>query len=727
MRITKRSGAEVDFDIKKIVDAISKANGEADQYSRLTKDEIEGIAHGVMSECERRGRIINVEEIQDLVENALMDSGHHDVARHYITYRYERSAQRGMSDFEKKVLTIADNKSETQKQENANKNVTIEAVKRDAFAGTLSREMTAKYLLPEDIVKAHEEGIIHFHDADYFLGHIHNCELINVADMLENGTVINNVYLESPDTFSTAATIVTQAVLSVTSSSYGGATISLAHLVPYVDKTRKRFRQRIEQENKRDGLGLTEEQITKLVEEQTRQDIRKGLNALVYQNITFLSGVNGQASFLSEFMYLNEVPEEQRDDMAYLIEQTLKLRYRGVQDPEGNWINPTFPKLLYVLQDDNIHPGDKYYYLTELAVKCSAKRMVPDYISEKVMLENKIDANGEGHCYPCMGCRSFLTPYIDKDGNPKYYGRFNQGVCSLSLPDVALSSHGDLDEFWKIFDERLELVHRALQCRHERLEGTLSDAAPILWQYGALARLKPGEKIDPLLHGGYSTISLGYAGLYECVKYMTGKSHTEPEGFEFAKQVMQHMNDKCAEWKAAENIDYSVYGTPIESTTYKFAKCLQKRFGVIEGITDHNYITNSYHVSVTEPISAFDKIELEAQLQPLSPGGCISYVELPDMTNNLEAVMSVVQWMYEHCMYCELNLRSQDHCKECGYTGEIRLIDEGGDFHWECPKCGNRDPQRMTVIRRICGYLANVENGVNDGRLGDIHDRVLHL
>ena len=726
MRITKRSGAEVDFDIKKIVDAISKANGEADQYSRLTKDEIESIAHDVMSKCVRLNRIVNVEEIQDMVENGLMDSGHHDVARKYITYRYDRSENREMSDFEKRVFAIADNKSESQIQENANKNVIVESTKRDAFAGELSREMTRKYLLPKDVVQAHDEGRIHVHDTDYFLGHIHNCELINLEDMLQNGTVINNTMIESPDTFSTAATVTSQIILHVSANSFGGLTFSLAHLCPFMDKTRRRFRKRLAEWCEKDEITLSDAQFDALVEDMTRRDVVKGLNTIQYQQIT-LQNNNGQSAFCSEFMYMNEVPEEQKADMAFLIEQTLRLRYQGVKDPEGNWVNPTFPKLLYVLEDDNVHPGDRFYYLTELAVKCSAKQMVPDYISEKVMLENKIDANGEGHCYPCMGCRSFLTPYIDENGKPKYYGRYNFGVTSADLAWPALEARGDFDKFWKLLDETCELCHKALLVRYSRLAGITSDSAPILWQYGALARLKPGEEITPLLHGGYATVSLGYAGLYECVKAMTGKSHTDPEGFEFAKQVLQFLNDKCKEWKAAENKDYSVYGTPIESTTYKFAKCLQKKFGVIEGITDHNYITNSYHVCVTEPINAFDKIEFEAKLQPLSPGGCISYVELPNMSDNLEAVMSVVQWMYEKCMYCELNLRSQDHCKECGYTGEIRLIDEGGDFHWECPKCGNRDPKRMTVIRRICGYLANVENGVNDGRLGDIHDRVLHL
>ena len=664
-----------------------------------------------------------MEEIQDMVENKLMDMKAHDIARHYITYRYIQSLKRQTNTTDERILSLIECQNEEVKQENANKNPTVNSVQRDYMAGEISKDLTARLLLDSEIVKAHQEGLIHFHDSDYFAQHMHNCDLVNLEDMLQNGTVISGTYIEKPHSFSTACNIATQIIAQVASNQYGGQSISLTHLAPFVDVSRRKIANEVEVEM--EGLDVSAERKKEIVERRLRNEINRGVQTIQYQVVTLMT-TNGQAPFITVFMYLGEARSAQeKADLAIIIEETIRQRYQGVKNEAGVWITPAFPKLIYVLEEDNICPGTPYYYLTELAAKCTAKRMVPDYISEKKMLELKVDKNGEGHCYTCMGCRSFLTPYVDPEtGKPKYYGRFNQGVVTINLVDVALSSGGNFDKFWKIFDERLDLCHRALQARHKRLLGTPSDAAPILWQYGALARLKKGEKIDKLLFGGYSTISLGYAGLYECVKYMTGKSHTDAGAKPFALSVMQHMNDKCNEWKKAENMDYSLYGTPLESTTYKFAKCLQKRFGIVPGITDKNYITNSYHVHVSEPIDAFTKLKFESEFQKLSPGGAISYVEVPNMQDNLEAVMSVLQFIYDNIMYAELNTKS-DYCQCCGYDGEIRIVEDDGKLVWECPKCGNRDQNKLNVARRTCGYIGT--QFWNQGRTQEIKDRVLHL
>ena len=722
MKIIKRNGAEVPFDITKIITAVTKASDSVGGQSRLTKDQITQIAAAVTDQCQLLNRAVSVEEVQDLVENQLMDIRAHDVARHYITYRYVQNLKRQTNTTDERILSLIECQNEEVKQENANKNPTVNSVQRDYMAGEISKDLTARLLLDPEIVKAHQDGLIHFHDSDYFAQHMHNCDLVNLEDMLQNGTVISGTYIEKPHSFSTACNIATQIIAQVASNQYGGQSISLTHLAPFVDVSRKKIAAEVELEM--EGLDVSAERKKEIVERRLRNEINRGVQTIQYQVVTLMT-TNGQAPFITVFMYLGEArnPQE-KADLAIIIEETIRQRYQGVKNEAGVWITPAFPKLIYVLEEDNIRPGTPYYYLTELAAKCTAKRMVPDYISEKKMLELKVDKNGEGHCYTCMGCRSFLTPYVDENGKPKYYGRFNQGVVTINLPDVALSSGGDMEKFWKIFDERLELCHRALQCRHNRLKGTLSDAAPILWQYGALARLKKGEPIDKLLYGGYSTISLGYAGLYECCKYMTGKSHTDPAAKPFALEVMQHMNDKCQEWKRAENIDYSLYGTPLESTTYKFAKCLQKRFGIVEGITDKNYITNSYHVHVSEPIDAFTKLKFEADFQRLSPGGAISYVEVPNMQDNLEAVMSVLQFIYDNIMYAELNTKS-DYCQVCGYDGEIKIVEDDGKLVWECPKCGNRDQNKLNVARRTCGYIGT--QFWNQGRTQEIKDRVLHL
>ena len=723
MKIIKRSGSEDIFDAAKIVAAIRKANDSVLDYEKLTADQIEEIASNVETACENMKRSPSVEEIQDMVENQLMDIKAHDVARHYITYRYVQSLKRQTNTTDERILSLIECQNEEVKQENANKNPTVNSVQRDYMAGEISKDLTARLLLDPEIVKAHQEGLIHFHDSDYFAQHMHNCDLVNLDDMLQNGTVISGTYIEKPHSFSTACNIATQIVAQVASNQYGGQSISLTHLAPFVDVSRKKIAAEVEVEMA--GLDVSAERKKEIVERRLRNEINRGVQTIQYQVVTLMT-TNGQAPFITVFMYLGEArnPQE-KADLAIIIEETIRQRYQGVKNEAGVWITPAFPKLIYVLEDDNIHPGDPYYYLTELAAKCTAKRMVPDYISEKKMLELKVDKNGEGHCYTCMGCRSFLTPYVDPEtGKPKYYGRFNQGVVTINLVDVALSSGGNFDKFWKIFDERLALCHRALQARHKRLLGTPSDAAPILWQYGALARLKKGEKIDKLLFGGYSTISLGYAGLYECVKYMTGKSHTDAGAKPFALSVMQHMNDKCNAWKKAENIDYSLYGTPLESTTYKFAKCLQKRFGIVEGITDKNYITNSYHVHVSEHIDAFTKLKFESEFQKLSPGGAISYVEVPNMQDNLEAVISVLQFIYDNIMYAELNTKS-DYCQCCGYDGEIKIVEDDGKLVWECPKCGNRDQNKLNVARRTCGYIGT--QFWNQGRTQEIKDRVLHL
>ena len=723
MKIIKRNGTEVPFDITKIIVAVSKANQSVDEKVRLSRDQITAIAAAVTDRCQKLSRAVNVEEIQDMVENELMDIQAHDVARHYITYRYVQNLKRQTNTTDERILSLIECNNEEVKQENSNKNPTVNSVQRDYMAGEISKDLTARLLLPPDIVKAHREGLIHFHDADYFAQHMHNCDLVNLEDMLQNGTVISGTFIEKPHSFSTACNIATQIIAQVASNQYGGQSISLTHLAPFVDVSRKKIAAEVESEM--EGLPVTEERKKEIVEKRLRAEINRGVQTIQYQVVTLMT-TNGQAPFITVFMYLGEArnPQE-KADLAIIIEETIRQRYQGVKNEAGVWITPAFPKLIYVLEEDNIRPGSPYYYLTELAAKCTAKRMVPDYISEKKMLELKVDKNGEGHCYTCMGCRSFLTPYVDPETNqPKYYGRFNQGVVTINLVDVALSSGGNFEEFWKIFDERLDLCHRALQCRHKRLLGTLSDAAPILWQYGALARLKKGEKIDKLLFGGYSTISLGYAGLYECVKYMTGKSHTDAEAKPFALSVMQHMNDCCKAWKQAENIDYSLYGTPLESTTYKFATCLQKRFGIIPGITDKNYITNSYHVHVSEQIDAFTKLKFESEFQELSPGGAISYVEVPNMQDNLEAVMSVLQFIYDNIMYAELNTKS-DYCQCCGYDGEIQIVEDDGKLVWECPKCGNRDQSKLNVARRTCGYIGT--QFWNQGRTQEIRDRVLHL
>ena len=691
--------------------------------SRLTREQINQIADDVTEQCQALNRAVSVEEIQDMVENKLMDMKAHDIARHYITYRYIQSLKRQTNTTDERILSLIECQNEEVKQENANKNPTVNSVQRDYMAGEISKDLTARLLLDPEIVKAHQEGLIHFHDSDYFAQHMHNCDLVNLEDMLQNGTVISGTYIEKPHSFSTACNIATQIIAQVASNQYGGQSISLTHLAPFVDVSRKKIAAEVELEM--EGLDVSAERKKEIVERRLRNEINRGVQTIQYQVVTLMT-TNGQAPFITVFMYLGEArnPQE-KADLAIIIEETIRQRYQGVKNEAGVWITPAFPKLIYVLEEDNIRPGTPYYYLTELAAKCTAKRMVPDYISEKKMLELKVDKNGEGHCYTCMGCRSFLTPYVDPEtGKPKYYGRFNQGVVTINLVDVALSSGGNFEKFWKIFDERLDLCHRALQARHKRLLGTPSDAAPILWQYGALARLKKGEKIDKLLFGGYSTISLGYAGLYECVKYMTGKSHTDAGAKPFALSVMQHMNDKCSEWKKAENMDYSLYGTPLESTTYKFAKCLQKRFGIVEGITDKNYITNSYHVHVSEPIDAFTKLKFEADFQRLSPGGAISYVEVPNMQDNLEAVMSVLQFIYDNIMYAELNTKS-DYCQVCGYDGEIKIVEDDGKLVWECPKCGNRDQNKLNVARRTCGYIGT--QFWNQGRTQEIKDRVLHL
>ena len=723
MKIIKRNGSEVPFDITKIITAVTKASDSVSRKSSLTQEQILSIANDVTDQCQALNRAVSVEEIQDLVENKLMDIQAHDVARHYITYRYVQSLKRQTNTTDERILSLIECQNEEVKQENANKNPTVNSVQRDYMAGEISKDLTARLLLDPEIVKAHNEGLIHFHDSDYFAQHMHNCDLVNLEDMLQNGTVISGTYIEKPHSFSTACNIATQIIAQVASNQYGGQSISLTHLAPFVDVSRKKIAAEVEAEM--EGLDVTPERKKEIVERRLRNEINRGVQTIQYQVVTLMT-TNGQAPFITVFMYLGEARNAQeKADLAIIIEETIRQRYQGVKNEAGVWITPAFPKLIYVLEEDNIRPGTPYYYLTELAAKCTAKRMVPDYISEKKMLELKVDKNGEGHCYTCMGCRSFLTPYVDPEtGKPKYYGRFNQGVVTINLVDVALSSGGNFEKFWKIFDERLALCHKALQARHQRLMGTPSDAAPILWQYGALARLKKGEKIDKLLFGGYSTISLGYAGLYECVKYMTGKSHTDAGAKPFALSVMQHMNDKCTEWKKAENMDYSLYGTPLESTTYKFAKCLQKRFGIVPGITDKNYITNSYHVHVSEPIDAFTKLKFESEFQKLSPGGAISYVEVPNMQDNLEAVMSVLQFIYDNIMYAELNTKS-DYCQVCGYDGEIKIVEDDGKLVWECPKCGNRDQNKLNVARRTCGYIGT--QFWNQGRTQEIKDRVLHL
>ena len=723
MKIIKRNGAEVPFDITKIITAVTKASDSVGGQARLSREQITQIAAAVTDQCQQLNRAVSVEEVQDLVENQLMDIQAHDVARHYITYRYVQSLKRQTNTTDERILSLIECQNEEVKQENANKNPTVNSVQRDYMAGEISKDLTARLLLDPEIVKAHQEGLIHFHDSDYFAQHMHNCDLVNLEDMLQNGTVISGTYIEKPHSFSTACNIATQIIAQVASNQYGGQSISLTHLAPFVDVSRKKIAAEVEVEM--EGLDVSAERKKEIVERRLRNEINRGVQTIQYQVVTLMT-TNGQAPFITVFMYLGEArnPQE-KADLAIIIEETIRQRYQGVKNEAGVWITPAFPNLISVLEEDTIRPGTPYSSLTELAAKCTAKRMVPDYISEKKMLELKVDKNGEGHCYTCMGCRSFLTPYVDPEtGKPKYYGRFNQGVVTINLVDVALSSGGNFEKFWKIFDERLDLCHRALQARHKRLLGTPSDAAPILWQYGALARLKKGEKIDKLLFGGYSTISLGYAGLYECVKYMTGKSHTDAGAKPFALSVMQHMNDKCNAWKKAENMDYSLYGTPLESTTYKFAKCLQKRFGIVKGITDKNYITNSYHVHVSEPIDAFTKLKFEADFQRLSPGGAISYVEVPNMQDNLEAVMSVLQFIYDNIMYAELNTKS-DYCQVCGYDGEIKIVEDDGKLVWECPKCGNRDQNKLNVARRTCGYIGT--QFWNQGRTQEIKDRVLHL
>ena len=740
MKIIKRSGTEVTFDIDKIVNAIRAANLEVEEGSRLTDRQVIYAAQNVAEACEKAGHTVSVEEIQDLVEDEIMRLDCYEVARHYIIYRYVQSLKRQKNTTDDKILSLIECNNEEVKQENSNKNPTVNSVQRDYMAGEISKDLTQRVLLPQEIVDAHNEGLIHFHDSDYFAQHMHNCDLVNLEDMLQNGTVISGTLIEKPHSFSTACNIATQIIAQVASSQYGGQSISLTHLAPFVEVSRQKIRGEVARELEELGVSASAEKVREVVEDRLRDEIRRGVQTIQYQVVTLMT-TNGQAPFVTVFMYLNEArtPQE-KHDLAMIVEETLRQRYEGVKNEAGVWITPAFPKLIYVLEDDNVHENSPYFYLTQLAAKCTAKRMVPDYISEKKMRELKLskgETAGNGDCYTCMGCRSFLTP--DRSGNgfnnvanalnydptkPTYYGRFNQGVVTINLPDVALSSHQDMDKFWKIFDERLELCHRALLCRHERLMGTLSDAAPILWQYGALARLKKGETIDKLLVGGYSTISLGYAGLYECVKYMTGHSHTEKEGTPFAMAVMQHMNDKCAEWKAESDIDFSLYGTPLESTTYKFAKCLQRRFGIIPGVTDKGYITNSYHVHVSEEIDAFDKLKFEGMFQQLSPGGAISYVEVPNMQDNLKAVIRVMQYIYDNIMYAELNTKS-DYCQVCGYDGEIKIVEDDGKLVWECPNCGNRDQEKMNVARRTCGYIGT--QFWNQGRTEEIRDRVLHL
>ncbi len=726
MKIIKRNGAEVQFDELKITAAIEKANKEVVETERLSEEDIDNITNNVKYQCEKMKRALSVEEIQNLVEDEIMKLNAFSVARKYITYRYKRALVRKANTTDEQILSLIECDNEEVKQENSNKNPTVNSVQRDYMAGEVSKDITKRLLLPEHIVKAHEEGIIHFHDSDYFAQHMHNCCLVNLEDMLQNGTVISETMIERPKSFSTACNIATQIIAQVASSQYGGQSISLSHLAPFVDVSRQKFRKEVREEFEQEGIEVTDQQINELAEYRVRKEINRGVQMIQYQVITLMT-TNGQAPFVTVFMYLNEVPEGQtKDDLAMIIEETLNQRIIGVKNEQGIYVTPAFPKLIYVLEEDNIHEDSKYWYLTELAAKCTAKRMVPDYISEKKMKELKVDTNGDGHCYTCMGCRSFLTPYVDpQTQRAKYYGRFNQGVVTINLVDVACSSKGDLKEFWRIMDERLDLCKEALMCRHNRLKGTPSDVAPILWQYGALARLKKGETLDKLLYGGYSTISLGYAGLCECVKYMTGKSHTDPEITPFALEIMQHLNDKCAQWKAEENMDFSLYGTPIESTTYKFAKCLQKRFGKIPGVTDKNYITNSYHVNVTEEIDAFTKLTFESQFQQLSPGGAISYVEVPNMQDNLDAVLAVMKHIYENIMYAELNTKC-DYCMECGYDGEIQIKeDDDGKLIWICPNCGNTDQDKMSVARRTCGYIGT--QFWNQGRTQEIKERVLHL
>ena len=724
MKVIKRNGSEVDFDITKIIAAITKANDVVEESERMTPMQIRRIAESVDLACQKMNRSPSVEEIQDLVEKQIMAHGAFEVAKRYITYRYTRSLVRRSNTTDEKILSLIECCNEEAKQENSNKNPVVNSTQRDYMAGEVSRDITNRILLPPDIVEAHNEGIIHFHDSDYFAQHMHNCDLVNLEDMLQNGTVITGTLIERPHSFSTACNIATQIIAQVASNQYGGQSISLTHLAPFVQVSREKIRRQLQEEMQEVKADITEEQLSNMVEKRLRDEIRRGVQTIQYQVVTLLT-TNGQAPFVTVFMYLNEAKNEQeKHDLALIIEEVLQQRYEGVKNESGVWVTPAFPKLIYVLEEDNIYENSEYYYLTRMAAKCTAKRMVPDYISEKKMLELKVDKNGEGHCYTCMGCRSFLTPYVDENGKPKYYGRFNQGVVTMKGVDVALSSGGNLEKFWKIFDERLELCHRALMCRHNRLKGTLSDAAPILWQYGACARLKKGETIDKLLYGGYSTISLGYAGLYECVKYMTGKSHTDPSATPFALEIMQYMNTACKKWKEEHNIDFSLYGTPLESTTYKFAKCLQKRFGIIEGVTDKSYITNSYHVHVTEEINAFDKLKFEAQFQHLSPGGAISYVEVPNMQQNLEAVLQVMRFIYDNIIYAELNTKS-DYCQVCGWDGEIEIVEQDGKLIWRCPKCGNTDQDKMNVARRTCGYIGT--QFWNQGRTQEIKERVLHL
>ena len=724
MRIIKRNGAEVGFDITKIIIAVTKANESVEEVDRMTPVQIQRIAESVELQCQKMNRAPTVEEIQDMVEHYIMAHGAFEVAKHYITYRYTRSLVRKSNTTDDKILSLIECNNEEAKQENSNKNPVVNSTQRDYMAGEVSRDLSERILLPQDIVEAHREGIIHFHDSDYYAQHMHNCDLVNLEDMLQNGTVITGTLIEKPHSFATACNIATQIVAQVASNQYGGQSISLTHLAPFVQISREKIRASVRDEFDAVGVAVTEDKINSIAEKRLREEIRRGVQTIQYQVVTLLT-TNGQAPFVTVFMYLGEAKNQQeKDDLALIIEETLLQRYQGVKNEKGVWVTPAFPKLIYVLEEDNIREGSKYWELTKLAAKCTAKRMVPDYISEKKMLELKVDKNGNGHCYPCMGCRSFLTPYVDENGKPKYYGRFNQGVVTVNLPDIALSSGGNIEKFWRIFDERMELCHRALLCRHERLKGTLSDAAPILWQYGACARLKKGEPIDKLLFGGYSTISLGYAGLYECVKYMTGKSHTDPSATPFALEVMNALNAACKKWKAQHNIDFSLYGTPLESTTYKFAKCLQKRFGVVKGITDKGYVTNSYHVHVTEPIDAFKKLEFEAQFQHLSPGGAISYVEVPDMQNNLDAVLEVMKFIYDHIIYAELNTKS-DYCQVCGWDGEIEIVEQDGKLIWKCPQCGNTDQDKMNVARRTCGYIGT--QFWNQGRTQEIKDRVLHL
>ena len=722
MRIIKRSGAEVDFDISKIIAAIYKANAVVGEDDKLKKSQVDRIANTVENQCMSMNRAMSVEEIQDMVEDGIMKENAYEVARRYITYRYVQSIKRKNNTTDDKILSLIECDNEEVKQENSNKNPTVASVQRDYMAGEVSKDLTERILLDSEVVEAHKAGILHFHDSDYFAQHMHNCDLVNLEDMLQNGTVISGTFIEKPHSFSTACNIATQIIAQVASSQYGGQSISLTHLAPFVDVSRKKIRDEVEAEMY--GLNVSNERKEEIVENRLRKEITKGVQTIQYQVVTLMT-TNGQAPFITVFMYLNEAKNEQeKEDLALIIEEMIRQRYQGVKNESGVWVTPAFPKLIYVLEEDNVRPGSRYYHLTKLAAKCTAKRLVPDYVSEKKMFEYKVDKNGNGNCYTPMGCRSFLTPYVDENGKPKYYGRFNQGVVTINLVDVALSSGGDTTKFWDIFDERLELCHRALRARHERLKGTPSDVAPILWQYGALGRLKKGEPIDKLLYGGYSTISLGYAGLYECVKYMTGKSHTDDAAKPFALSVMQRMNDKCNEWKKAENIDYSPYGTPLESTTYKFAKALQKRFGIIEGITDKNYITNSYHVHVSEDIDAFTKLKFESEFQKLSPGGAISYVEVPNMQDNLEAVMSLLGFIYDNIMYAELNTKS-DYCQECGYDGEIKIVKDAGKLVWKCPKCGNTDQSKLNVARRTCGYIGT--QFWNQGRTQEIADRVLHL